>query len=193
VDRDSTIQLLSDLVSIDSVNPSPSPDHAGEGELGGYLLDWFRSREIDVREQRVIDDRSNLIARVGGGGRRLLIVSHMDTVGVNGMTIPPFQPVVEDDYLYGRGSADTKGGMTASLLALEGLHETAELLNGEVIFAATVDEEFEARGTERLVEEPRRNGRLARSGGPEPFGDSVGDVRSQRMQGSRADGIREHR
>jgi len=153
VDRDPTIQLLSDLVSIDNINPSLSPDHAGEGELGGYLLGWFRSREIDVREQRVIDDRSDLIARVGGGGRRLLIVSHMDTVGVNGMTILPFQPVVEDDYLYGRGSADTKGGMTASLLALERLREAAELLNGEVIFAATVDEEFEARGIERLVEE----------------------------------------
>ena len=108
----------------------------------------------------MIDDRSNLIARVGGGGRRLLIVSHMDTVGVNGMTIPPFQPVVEDDCLYGRGSADTKGGMTASLLALERLHEAAEPLNGEVIFAATVDEEFEARGIERLVEEVEADGAL---------------------------------
>ncbi|NYT11254.1 MAG: M20/M25/M40 family metallo-hydrolase [Methanomassiliicoccales archaeon] len=151
MDRESVIGLLSDLVTIDSVNPSLSPSHPGELELANYLKEWFEMRGIVYKEQRVKNGRSNLIARLGGGERKLLIVSHMDTVGIDTMTIPPFDPRIEGDRLYGRGSADTKGGMTATLLALEGLlgHE----LPGEIIFAATMDEEFEAVGVDRLVEE----------------------------------------
>lgn len=151
MDRESVIGLLSDLVSIDSVNPSLSPSHPGELELTNYLKEWFEMRGILYKEQKVKDNRSNLIARLGGGERRLLIVSHMDTVGIDTMTIPPFDPRIEGDRLYGRGSADTKGGMTATLLALEELLDHD--LPGEIIFAATMDEEFEAVGVDRLVEE----------------------------------------
>jgi acetylornithine deacetylase len=151
MDRESVVGLLSDLVAIDSVNPSLSPSHPGELELSNYLKGWFEERGISYKEQRVNNDRINLIARLGDGERKLLIVNHMDTVGIDTMTIPPFDPRIEGDHLFGRGSADTKGGMTAALLALEKLldHE----LFGELIFAATMDEEFEAMGVDRLVEE----------------------------------------
>lgn len=151
MDRESVIGLLSDLVAIDSVNPSLSASHPGELEISNYLKGWFEERGIPYKEQKVIDERSNLIARLGGGERKLLIVSHMDTVGIDTMTIPPFDPGIDGDRLYGRGSADTKGGMTATLLALEELLD--QELPGEIIFAATVDEEFEAVGVDRLVEE----------------------------------------
>ena len=148
--RESVVGLLSDLVAIDSVNPSLSASHSGEAELADYLKEWFEERGIPYWEQRVRDDCGNLVARIGRGERKLLVVSHMDTVGVDTMTIPPFVPRVDGDLLYGRGAADTKGGMTATLLAIEDLldHE----LPGEIIFAATVDEEFEAVGVDRLVE-----------------------------------------
>jgi len=151
MDRESVIGLLSDLVSIDSVNPSLSSSHPGELELANYLKGWFGERGFPYKEQKVTDGRNNLIARLGSGERKLLIVSHMDTVGIDTMTIPPFDPRIDGDLLYGRGSADTKGGMAATLLALEELLDRE--LPGEIIFAATMDEEFEAVGVDRLVEE----------------------------------------
>jgi acetylornithine deacetylase len=150
VERESVIQLLGEMVSIDSVNPSLAPDHPGEMELQSFLLGWFEERGISCHLQQVEGDRGNVVAKVGEGEGRLLMVSHMDTVGVDDMTIPPFSPVVKGDLLYGRGSADTKGGMAAAMLAMESLHELGEL-DGQLILAATVDEEFEAVGVERLV------------------------------------------
>lgn len=158
--EDSVIELLSDLVSIDSVNPSLSPDHPGEREIADFLESWLEDRGVPFEEQPVIGGRCNIVARLGEGDRKLLIVSHMDTVGIDCMTIPPFEPRIDGDLLYGRGSADTKGGMTAALLALEDLLRTGPDLDGEVIFAATVDEEHEAKGVEELAKEVRADAAL---------------------------------
>lgn len=158
--EDSAIKLLSDLVSIDSVNPSLSPNHPGEREIADFLGSWLEERGIPFEEQPVIGDRCNIVARLGEGERKLLIVSHMDTVGVDSMTIPPFEPRIDGDLLYGRGSADTKGGMTAALLALEDILRNGPDLDGELVFAATVDEEHEAKGVEKLAGEVRADAAL---------------------------------
>lgn len=156
MNREHCIELLGKLVSIDSVNPSLSPDHEGEDEIAAFLFDFLSSKGVEVEEQTVTGNRRNIIARIAGReeGATLLAVAHMDTVGVEGMTIPPFQPRVEGNRLFGRGSADTKGGMAAVLMAIESLIKHPPR-KGELIFAATVDEEYEARGAEALVNKVR--------------------------------------
>ncbi|MFP4169967.1 MAG: M20/M25/M40 family metallo-hydrolase [Methanomassiliicoccales archaeon] len=156
MDREETVELLRHLVSIDSVNPSLCPHHRGEGELASYLESLLKEMGLRVEKQPVAGGRHNVIARMGQGERRLLLVSHMDTVEVDSMTIPPFDPLVKGNRLYGRGSADTKGGMAAVVSALDELDP--EELEGEVVFAATVDEEFEALGAERLMDEVGADG-----------------------------------
>ena len=67
------------------------------------------------------DGRSNVVARFDGSADRptILLDAHQDTVPVEGMVIEPFDPVVRDGRIYGRGACDVKGGMVAMLGAVE--------------------------------------------------------------------------
>lgn len=152
------VSLLKELVSIDSVNPEMSPHHHGESELASFLASHMEDIGLQTRAQPVVGDRSNIIGTYGEGERTLLIVANMDTVGVDSMTIPPFDPSVEEGRLYGRGSSDTKGGMAAALKAVE--RYIWEGGTGTIVFAATVDEEYEAKGIDRLVQEIDADGAL---------------------------------
>lgn len=155
IEEDSIIELLKGLVAIDSVNPSLSPSHKGEGEIGEHVAGLLRNIGLDVELQKVAEGRNNVIARLRGrtGDKKLLVLAHMDTVGVDTMTIPPFDPVVVENRLYGRGSSDTKAGLAAVIAMAEELVLEHEDFNGELIVAATVDEEYEAVGVEALVRE----------------------------------------
>ena len=111
--------LLSRLVSIDSVNPSLVPGARGEAEIGDFVAEWLNGRGFEVRRQETGDPgRTNVVGvmRGSGGGRSVLLNAHMDTVGVVGMR-SPFEPVVRDGRLFGRGSMDTKGALAAFMHA----------------------------------------------------------------------------
>ncbi len=76
-----------------------------------------------MRREGVVAGRTSL-RRLDGdtppdkGGQVILFEAHQDTVPVDGMTIEPWTPTVRDGRIYGRGSCDIKGGMTAMLGAL---------------------------------------------------------------------------
>ena len=61
--------------------------------------------------------RFNVIATLDGTGPTLLFNGHLDTVGVEGMTIPPFDAAMDSGRLLGRGSCDRKGGVAALMAA----------------------------------------------------------------------------
>src|SRR5262245_4591762 len=106
---DATINLLRDLIAVDSVNPSLVPGAAGEKQIAELIAEKFRSAGMDVEIQPVADGRSNVVGIVEGAqrGRTLMFCGHMDTVGVAGMRAP-FDPVQKDGRIYGRGSQDMK-------------------------------------------------------------------------------------
>lgn len=147
------IATLADLVRINSVN---SAYEGGPGEAGvaAYVRRFFEERGIEVWEQEVFAGRNNVIARLRGldRTRRLVLEAHMDTVSVKGMTIPPFEPRVEDGRLFGRGSVDTKAGLATMMHAVADFHASGRVPPCDVILAAVVDEEFSFRGVVRLVE-----------------------------------------
>jgi acetylornithine deacetylase/succinyl-diaminopimelate desuccinylase family protein len=147
------IQTLADLVRIDSVNSSYEGG-AGEKEIANWVRRFFEQRGIEVWEQEVFPGRPNVIARLPGrdGSRRVILEAHTDTVSVQGMSIPPFEPRVEDGRLYGRGSCDTKAGLAAMMHAVASLHEEGVQPPCDVWLAATVDEEFSYRGVVKLCE-----------------------------------------
>ena len=112
------IALACELVAVDSRNPDLVPDGPGEGAcaqlLAGILHDWG----FHVELQEVTRGRPNVVARIGkAGGRSLMLNGHLDTVGVERMTHAPWDPEIRDGRLYGRGSADMKGGIAAMCAA----------------------------------------------------------------------------
>ena len=147
------IQTLASLVGINSVNSSYDGG-PGEREIAAWVRTFFEQRGIEVSEQEVFPGRPNVIARLPGrdASRRVILEAHTDTVSVLGMSIPPFEPRVEDGKMFGRGSCDTKAGLAAMMHAVASLHEDGIQPPCEVWLAAVVDEEFSYRGVVKLCE-----------------------------------------
>ena len=147
------MQTLASLVGINSVNPAYEGG-PGEREIATWVRRFFEQRGMEVWEQEVFPNRPNVIARLPGrdASRRVILEAHMDTVSVQGMSIPPFEPRVEEGRLYARGSCDTKAGLAAMMHAVASLHEEGIQPPCEVWLAAVVDEEFSYRGVVKLCE-----------------------------------------
>jgi acetylornithine deacetylase len=144
-------QLLSALVAINSVNPSLVPGAAGEAEIARFVGEWLEQRGLEVSlEEAGGPGRLNVVgvARGTGGGRSLLLNSHLDTVGTEGME-GPFLPAVRDGRLFGRGAQDTKGSLAAFMLAAAEIKRLG--LPGNVILAGVADEEYASLGSEALT------------------------------------------
>jgi acetylornithine deacetylase len=152
---DYTTRLLRDLVAVDSVNPSLVPGAPGEGAAADLIARELRAIGLDVRLQEVRPGRPNVIALLEGRipGRSLMFCGHLDTVGVEGMS-GPFEPVIRDGRLYGRGAQDMKGGVAAMIAAVRDLGARG-LARGRVVVACVIDEEYESLGAEALVADAR--------------------------------------
>lgn len=144
----SVVDLLRALVAIPSVNPDgdPGTDQVGEARIGAYVLDFLRSIGAEVSQTEVEPGRANVFGMLKADGqpkRRLVFAPHLDTVTVAGMSISPFDPVVRNGRLYGRGSSDTKGSMAAMLWAIRAWAKSKERKNSglEITFAGMMGEE----------------------------------------------------
>jgi acetylornithine deacetylase len=148
-----TIGLLSDLIAIDSVNPSLVPGGAGEGDIAQAVAQHLQESGLDVSITEVSAGRRNVVGVLEGRekGQSLMFCGHSDTVGVAGMD-RPFDPVERDGRIYGRGSGDMKGGVAAMLDAARTLAATG-WPKGRLIVAAVVDEEYASIGAEALVKD----------------------------------------
>ena len=149
---DAVIDLLRDLVAIDSVNPALAPGGAGETAAAGRVAAALRAAGIDVEVTEAAPGRPNVVGVVEGrsAGRALMLCGHTDTVGVEGMAAP-FDPVVRDGRVHGRGSQDMKGGVAAMVDAAVAVARAGGLPRGRLVVAAVADEEHASAGAEALV------------------------------------------
>jgi len=147
------VKTLAELVRINSVNSSYEGG-PGEGEMAAYVRRFFQMHGIETWEEIVFPGRPNVMARLPGRqrARRLLLEAHTDTVSIKGMSIPPFDPIISEGKLYGRGSCDTKAGLATMMHAMLSLKEARITPPCEVVLAAVVDEEFSYRGVVKLCE-----------------------------------------
>jgi acetylornithine deacetylase/succinyl-diaminopimelate desuccinylase-like protein len=91
-----------------------------------------------------VPERANLVARLrGGGGPSLLLLSHTDTVLADPAEwqVDPWSGELREGCVWGRGALDMKGQVAASAVALASLAREGFRPAGDVIFAATADEE----------------------------------------------------
>jgi len=147
------INLLEDLISINSVNPLEDTLARGEKEIAFYIRDYLKNIGIKSILQPVLNERPNVIGILEGKtkGKNFVLEAHMDTVKVDNMAIDPFLPKIEDGKMFGRGACDDKGSLAAMLLAMKLLKEENIPLKGDVYLAAVVDEEHKYRGVLHLL------------------------------------------
>ena len=147
-----SLEILFELIRIESVNPTLVSGGAGEQAIAEFLSGFLKSEGIRSELQRVAPGRFNVVAAVQGSrpGPRVLLNGHLDTVSIAGMK-QPLVPVLKDGRVYGRGSQDMKGGLAAAVSALLALSRHREDWQGEVVLAAVADEEDLSLGTSWLL------------------------------------------
>ena len=149
--------LLQKLVQIPSINP----DHAspgqekwiGEQRMADFLAEWLKEIGAEVTIEAIEPGRPNLIARFAplDGRPRILLGPHLDTVGIDNMTIPPFSGEIRDGKIWGRGASDTKGPMAAMLMGLKNNKEILKDLPVAVDFVAFMGEEASQHGSKHFA------------------------------------------
>lgn len=148
-------RLLTDLVRLPSVNPmgrTPKAEICLEHRMTEYLAAYFKTLGVSVERQTIAPGRDNIIARYDAGAKRtMMFEAHQDTVPIDNMTVEPFGARIEGKRLYGRGSVDIKGGMTAMLTAFARVVKERPAKAANVIMACTVDEEHTFLGVQELV------------------------------------------
>jgi succinyl-diaminopimelate desuccinylase len=146
--RDEVVELTRALIAFPTVNPP------GDGylECARFLGDRLEKRGFTVayvRAEGTPGDserypRWNVIARMDGAGPGPCVHfnSHIDVVEPGeGWSVDPFAGVVKDGKVYGRGACDMKGGLAASVIAVEALLDSGVALPGALEISGTVDEE----------------------------------------------------
>ena len=145
--KEDLISLTQDLIKIPTVNP-PGEFYSDCVE---YLNKRFKSKGFNTQIIRATGTpgdtdkypRQNIVANISNGeGPCVHFNSHIDVVAVgSGWTQPPFEGKVVGDKIYGRGSCDMKGGLAASIIAVESYLELNPNFTGSIELSGTADEE----------------------------------------------------
>lgn len=157
VDTGGLVELTRAMVAVDTRNPPGN--EAPIEEVVRQALDRWAPRWTAVEPA---PGRLSLVAELSHPdgprpGRPTLIVNgHLDVVPVNAeaWSHDPFDPQVVDGRLYGRGSADMKGGIAAAICALDALERAGKVPGCDLVFHLVADEERGGRfGTAALLEQ----------------------------------------
>jgi acetylornithine deacetylase/succinyl-diaminopimelate desuccinylase-like protein len=132
--------LLSDLIRINTTNPPGNETEAAE-----YLAGHLGREDFKCELFESAHGRGNIITRIKGTGEKpsLLLLSHLDVVAANAeeWSVDPFSGTVRDGFVWGRGALDMKGMTAIEVMTLKLLKRKDVKLKGDVILAATADEE----------------------------------------------------
>ncbi len=150
------VELLRELVAIDSVNPA-YPGGSSEAGVAERVEHECRAIGLDVVRQPVAPGRDTVLAplSVPGATETLLFEAHMDTVALAPMGEDGLRPVIRDGRLYGRGACDTKGSLASMLAACERLVTRRSEPRVNVSLLAAVDEEHAFTGVLAFVNSDR--------------------------------------
>ena len=143
-----TLELSRALIA----RPSVTPDDQGCQQL---LAERLQVLGFTIEHMR-FDDVDNLWARHGSGAPLFVFAGHTDVVPpgpLDEWTTAPFDPVIKDGYLYGRGAADMKSSIAAMVTACERFIAAHPDHKGSIAFLITSDEEGPSvNGTVKVVE-----------------------------------------
>ncbi|MHA6642056.1 acetylornithine deacetylase/succinyl-diaminopimelate desuccinylase family protein [Mesorhizobium sp. A623] len=146
--RDDLVELTADLIRFPTINPPgeayrPCAEYiAARLKRRGFETEFIRAEGTPGDTDRY--PRVNVVARFDGRtpGPCIHFNSHIDVVEAgDGWTVDPFAGLVKDGRVYGRGACDMKGGLAASIIAVEAYLDTHPDFPGTIEISGTVDEE----------------------------------------------------
>lgn len=139
--EDEVTTLLSDLIRINTTNPP-----GNETATAKFLAKALEAEELKCEVLESSKGRGNVLTRIKGSGEKpsLLLLSHLDVVPATPKewSLDPFSGSVKEGYVWGRGSLDCKSLVAIETLVMKLLARNEVKLKGDVIFAATADEEM---------------------------------------------------
>ncbi len=147
------IDLLAELITIESVTPTLIPSGSGEQSIARFIADWLADIPVDVEVVEPAVGRPNVLARLRGTGNgpTLCLNAHTDTVGFEGWPDEALLPRVAGDQIFGLGASDDKSGCAAILLALRSIAEAGLRMRGDLLVALVSDAEGISIGSEHLA------------------------------------------
>nr|WP_263327455.1 acetylornithine deacetylase [Neobacillus sp. Marseille-Q6967] len=147
--------LLSTLISF----PTVSPPARNTNDIQEFIQKYLENLGFETDKWDVYPGDPNVVGILKGGASEkynsLIVNGHVDVAEVGDDTEwsqSPFAAKVKDSYIYGRGTADMKGGIAASLLAIKLLKELGISLKGDLQFQSVIGEEVGEAGTLACVE-----------------------------------------
>lgn len=142
IDQDALVDDLCQLIRGAGENPGDDTEQATVDTLRAML----EQAGATVETSEVHPGRPNLKATIGpGDGPGLLFLGHSDVVPAGeGWTTSPFDPVVVDGWVRGRGAADMKGGLACVVSTMRAVHQVAPWVRMDLL--CTVDEEDRSTG-----------------------------------------------
>ena len=133
-------RFLSDLIRINTTNPP-----GNESVAAKFLAEWLNREDLKCELFESAPERGSVITRLKGTGEKpsLLLLSHLDVVAADARewSVDPFAGVVKDGFVWGRGALDMKGMTAIEVMTMKLLKRNSVKLKGDVILAATADEE----------------------------------------------------
>jgi len=152
VDRDEVIQIVCDLVKLDTVNP-PGNEYLCKETVSEKM----RALGMEISYYEKEPGRTNVVGKIGSGKRSVGFVSHMDVVPPGDRELwntDPFTPTIKDECIYGRGTLDDKGSFACAYGACKAFLAENPNFDGTIYLIAAADEEMGSElGIIYLVEE----------------------------------------
>jgi acetylornithine deacetylase/succinyl-diaminopimelate desuccinylase-like protein len=137
--RSEVTDLLQRLIRVDTTNPPGNETAAAE-----LLRDYLAENGVESQLIARVPERANLVARLpGGDGPSLLLLCHTDVVYADpaDWSVAPFSGELRDGEVWGRGALDMKSQVAANAVTIASLAREGFQPSGDLIFAATADEE----------------------------------------------------
>ena len=154
------VDWLSQIIRFPSENHPPYGDEreiqlfiSDECQSNGFSVDMFSPDDIPqisehpswLSGRKYLNERNNVVSvwKGSGKGRSILLSGHCDVAPADEekwKTCKPYEPVIKDGKLYGRGSCDQKGGLAAAFWAVKLLKELGFKPKGDINIESVVDE-----------------------------------------------------
>lgn len=151
-------KMLSDVIRINTVSPP-----GNEKDLALYIADILRSNGLEPVVQDLGNNRANLFCEIGCGDEcRLILNGHLDVVPAEGeWKHNPFEGIIDDGYLFGRGACDMKAGVVCMLQAFIDTFKEADKLKGRLKLFLVADEETSNLGLNSYLKEHEEEDRVS--------------------------------